>query len=111
MIAEPDPAKPRSVFVEPFAEYRTYSELHDYAATALARAGYDAVPSDKSATYRLRSNLSWSLSRISLAVRLVDATTGQLIYFGECKNPGMGTMLAASASMADCFDAALSELK
>lgn len=111
MTAQFDPTKPRSVFVEGFGDLDGYRELYDYAGIALARRGYDAVPDPDKATYRLRSSLQWSLSRIYLASRLVDSTTGQVVYFGECKNRGFGTMLSSSRAMADCFADALNELQ
>lgn len=67
--------------------------------------------SKKAASYRLRSQLNWSLTNINLSLRLVDSKSGQMIYFGECRNYGWGTMIAASGSMSDCFDQAFSELR
>lgn len=110
MTGQPDPNKPRSVFVEPVPGYSEYPELIDYAGIALGRRGYDAVQSEQ-ASYRLRSSLQWSMRKISLSVRLVDAASGHVVYFGECNNPGIGTFMNSSNAVRACYSDALDNLK
>jgi len=108
MMSAPDSALPRSVFVEPVKDY---AELTNNLEIAIGRRGYDAVQDEKAASYRLRSSVNWSFSRISAAVRLVDSKTGHVIYAGECQNPGIGTLLSSRKAVDDCLNSALDNLQ
>lgn len=111
MTGHHDPAKPRSVYIEPFKDYPDYPELRTYADKALSRKGYDAIDQEQQASYRLRSSLTWGFTKIAVAVRLVDTATSQVVYFGECNNPGFGTGIANRKALEACFDSAFDALK
>lgn len=105
MTQHHDPAKPRSVFVEPVPGFTEYTELIDYAGIGLGRRGYDAITDESAANYRLRSSLQWSFfGKVYLAVRLVDVNSGQVIYFGDCRNPTSGSGSAVRNCYIDALD-------
>jgi hypothetical protein len=107
MLMTPDSSKPRSVFVEPVADY---DELTNNLEIAIGRRGYDSVKNEGAASYRLRSSVIWTYSKISASVRLVDAS-GHVVYFGECNNPGVGTLLNSRQAVDACLNSALENLQ
>lgn len=78
---------------------------------ALARAGYDPVSDKSRARYELKYSFNFDPYSMTAIMRIVDASTGDSIYFGEGKNRGFGTMMNPASSMAGCIERAFSELK
>lgn len=108
MMMAPDSSLPRSVFIEPVTDY---AELTNNLEIAVGRRGYDAVKNEAAASYRLKSAVIWTYSRISATVRLVDAKSGHVVYFGECNNPGVGTLLNSRQAVDACLNSALDNLQ
>jgi len=104
-----DSSKPRSVFIEPI--YPFDYDLMNNAEISLGRKGYDAIKDEKTASYRFKAAIFNQYNKISVSVRLVDSQSGNVVYFGECNNPGIGTMIDPRASLFRCLDSALDNLK
>lgn len=104
-----DTSKPRTVFIEPI-EPDTY-RLMPSAEIALGRRGYDAVRDPAKASFRFKVGFYNTWSRITMTVRLTDAASGDVVYFGECNNYGVGTTFAAGTARQDCMDSALGRLE
>lgn len=104
-----DSSKPRSVFIEPISQGG--SDMMNNAEISLGRKGYDAIKDEKAASYRFKAAIFNQYNKISVSVRLVDSQTGAVVYFGECNNPGIGTMIDPRASLFRCLDSALDNLK
>lgn len=104
-----DTTKPRTVFIEPI-EPDTY-RLAQSAEISLGRRGYDAVSDPGRAAFRFKVGFYNTASRITMSVRLTDATSGDVVYFGECNNYGFGTTFGAGTARQDCMDSALAALQ
>lgn len=104
-----DTTKPRSVFIEPI-EPDTY-ELMKSAEIALGRKGYDAVKDESRASFRFKTALFHHRTEMTVTSRLVDAASGDVVYFGEGKNYGFGTVIDSRGAIFRCLDSSLDNLK
>jgi hypothetical protein len=104
-----DSSKPRSVFIEPINQGDF--DMMNNAEISLGRKGYDAIKDEKAASYRFKAAIFNQFNKISVSVRLVDSQSGNVVYFGECNNPGIGTLIDPRASIFRCMDSALDNLK